>query len=118
MSNAKAGSSNDANDDDEASDVVDENEDPESIRMTHDAKFDFLEEGTYVALYSAEQFNDPFYILRLNAKDIAREIRTDYNGHSVLCNEKYFIGNYLQKEKESRKGITYKIIKKYVFQAL
>ena len=61
----------------------------------------FVEENSYVALYSSTQF-ELFYIFYVRRKCVADEAISDVFGHIVQAGESYFEGHYLENTGETK----------------
>lgn len=79
------------------------------------SRLDFVEEGSFVGLYSSETSFEFFLVCEVKSKDIAEEDRTDFYGHIVKKGDTYITGVYLEEDKRKKKRVYYKKHKKDVY---
>ena len=75
----------------------------------------FVENDSFVGVYSAIKSLELFYIVRIIEKCVAVEDICDIYGHHVQCGANYLKGYYLEKSKEKGDKIFYKQRKKVVY---
>ena len=78
-----------------------ENEDYEqAFRLNQDTIFELVDPGTYVGIRSPPNAIEPFFVVEVFSKGIAKEALCDASGHSILSDEHYAKVGYLQKQDE------------------
>ena len=92
-------------------DLLDENDDMDPEMYT------FIEENSYIALYSAPNSLELFYIVKVVKKTIAVD-DIDIYGHTVPNGSEYIEGHYLEKINEKKDKIYYKELKKLELKKL
>ena len=90
-------------------DMLDETDDVESEMFT------FIESNSFVALYSASNSLELFYILKVTEKDVAEDDIIDIYGHIIQEGSNYIKGFYLEKIDEKKGKFYYKQLKKTVY---
>ena len=90
-----------------------ENEIPKEFFFSH------IENGSYVALYSPPQASELFYLCKVLSCETAATSISDANDHTVLQGMKYIRTHYLEKVKEKKNLVHYKLLlKKEIFVLL
>ena len=77
-----------------------------------DSFFAHIEEGSYVALYSPHQASELFYLFKVLSCETATKSISDANDHTVLQGMKYIRAQYLEKVKEKKSLVHYKLLSK------
>ena len=90
-------------------DLLDETEDNDPAMYT------FVEENSYVALYSSSKSLELFYLLKVIGKSVATEDMIDLYGHLINKGSEYIHGHYLEKIGEKKSKVLYKELKKIVY---
>ena len=76
----------------------------------------FIEEGSYVGVYSSGKSLELFYVIKIIEKCVAEDDISDIYGHIMQSGATYFKGYYLEKIDSSRRDILpYKQHKKIVY---
>ena len=76
-------------------------------------KFDFLTIGAYVALYSPTSGFEPFYLVEVLDKGIAKKRMEDEHAHNIPASQHFMLGCYFEKDQEKRNHVLYKKSKKF-----
>ena len=83
-----------------------ENEIPKELFFSH------IDKGSYVVLYSASQASELFYLRKVLSCETATTSISDANNHTVLQGIKYIRAHYLEKVKEKKNLVHYKLLSK------
>ena len=74
--------------------------------------FTFIEDSTFVAMYSSSKSLELFYLFNVVGKDIADTDKIDIYGHSIQHGAEYIHGYYMEKINEKKGKVFYKQLKK------
>ena len=85
----------------------DDKDDEQAFRLNQDTIFELIDPGTYVGIRSPPNAIEPFYIVEVFSKGIAKEALSDTNGHSINSGEQYAEVGYLQKQSEKKGDVQY-----------
>ena len=81
-----------------------------------DERYEFIEPGSYAALFSTPNSFEPFIMFEVRNKSIAKDDIVDFYGHIAKKGEKYITGIYLEKKDgQNITKIFYKKHKKDVY---
>ena len=83
-----------------------ENEIPKELFFSH------IKKGLYIALYSPPQASELFYLCKVLSCETATTSISDANDHTVLQGIKYIRAHYLEKVKEKKNLVHYKLLSK------
>ena len=75
----------------------------------------FVSEGSFVAVYSSEKSIENFYVVKVIEKAVADGDISDAYGHVVQKGAMFIKGQYLEKVKEQRDTLCYKLLNKVVY---
>ena len=96
------------------SEAEDDDVEFEELELRAECVFDVIEVGSYVALFSAKSSFELFYICKVIAFGTAENDIYDSFNHAVLKGTRFIECNYLEKIKEKKSNVYYKIIPKTV----
>ena len=77
--------------------------------------FAIIEKGSTIALYSPSTSIELFFLCTVTAFGIASEELKDKNKHIIKEGERFIKGRYLEKTREKKGFIYYKLLKDEVF---
>ena len=102
--------------DEEIDCLDDDNDDDDEGHNSHSENmFTFVEEGSFIALYSTPNSFENFLICKVKNKGIADEDLVDFYGHIVKSGDKFITGVYLEKVNQKKEKVFYKYLKKNVY---
>ena len=90
----------------------------DEIENMSDEKYNIIEPGSHVALFSASNSFELFIVCKITDKSIAEDDLKDFYGHVIRKGDKFLTGVYLEKKDVSKKKagrIYYKKHKKEVY---
>ena len=77
------------------------------LGLNQDTIFELVAPGTYVGIRSPPNAIEPFFIVEVFSKGIAKEALCDASGYSILSGEQYAEVGYLQKQDEKKRIVRY-----------
>ena len=80
--------------------------------MNQDTIFELVDPDTYVGIRSLPNAIEPFFIVEVFSKGIAKEALSEANGHSILSGEQYAEVEYLQKQDEKKHVVRFQRLRK------
>lgn len=105
-------SDEDSSDEYDSSDFSDnEDEENEVVQLHGDNVFGLIEPGSVVAVYSPPNASEVFYLCKVVSIGEAHETLVDKYNHRITEGSKYLSCNYLEKIKEKKSVIHYKLVK-------
>ena len=79
--------------------------------VSHPLVFEIIQEGTFVAMRSAKNSTELFYISEVVGKGVAPTYIEDASGHGIAAGEVYVTVKYLEKQSEKKDKVIYKYSK-------
>ena len=84
----------------------------EGNEISKESFFPHIEKGSYIGLYSPPQASELFYLCKVLSCKTATTSISDANDHTVLQGMKYIRAHYLEKVKEKKNLVHYKLLSK------
>ena len=75
----------------------------------------FVEAGSFAAIYSSVKSLEIFYVVKIIEKTVPDDDKSDVYGHLIQKGATLLKGHYLEKTKESKGRVHYKLHKKVVY---
>ena len=98
-----------------AKEVQDEVDYLDETDNTESEMFTFIEEDSFIGVYSSSKSLELFYILKVIEKAIAEDDIIDIYGHLIQKGAQYIKGFYLEKVDERKNNVFYKQLNKTVY---
>ena len=96
-------------DSDEEKDDVEEEDCTEAYELRSESVLDIIQKDSIIALYSPSKSIELFFLFKVLEFGVAESNMVDRNEHYIMKGEKFIKGNYLEKTKEKKGAVFYKI---------
>ena len=87
--------------------IIADEQDKPAFQLNQDTIFELVEPGTFVEIQSPPNATEPFFIVEVFHRGVAQENLFDSNGHSIVSGEHYAEVDYLQKNNEKKRIVSY-----------